>query len=150
MRPPVQAGLTWHYAIAILWPAVRDQGMHYRAMVLEDHAFLLAELNEPTLTGDVPPVSYFIRFDQALSFTPDYVPALAAYICYPSYPELQLLSVKIIATLSSSAALSQLALLIDRSSESIRILEGYLRALDTHVAEDVDGGFCVREGGEVG
>ncbi|RPD60781.1 hypothetical protein L227DRAFT_653063 [Lentinus tigrinus ALCF2SS1-6] len=99
---------------------------------------LLVELNEPALIGEVPPVSYFIRFDQALSFTPDYVPALAAYICFPSYPELQLLSVKIVATLSSSAALSQLALLVDRSSESIRILEGYLRALDTHVAEDVE------------
>ncbi|KAI0744751.1 nucleoporin Nup186/Nup192/Nup205 [Earliella scabrosa] len=99
---------------------------------------LLAELNEPALTGDIPPVSYFIRFDQALSFTPDYVPALAAYICYPAYPELMLLSVKILTILSTSAALSQLALLIDRSSESIRILDGYLRALDTHVVEDVE------------
>ncbi|RDX43688.1 hypothetical protein OH76DRAFT_1188692 [Lentinus brumalis] len=99
---------------------------------------ILADLNEPALTGDIPPVSYFIRFDQALSFTPDYIPALAAYICYPSYPELMLLSVKILATLSSSAALAQLALLVDRSSESIRILEGYLRALDTHVADDVE------------
>ncbi|KAI0742693.1 nucleoporin Nup186/Nup192/Nup205 [Daedaleopsis nitida] len=99
---------------------------------------LLAELNEPSLTGDVPPVSYFIRFDQALSYTPDYVPALAAYICYPAYPELMLLSIKILTTLSSSAALGQLALLIDRSSESIRILEGYLHALDIHVVEDVE------------
>ncbi|EJF60131.1 hypothetical protein DICSQDRAFT_171358 [Dichomitus squalens LYAD-421 SS1] len=99
---------------------------------------LLAELNEPAITGDVPPVSYFIRFDQALSFTPDYVPAVAAYICYPSYPELVLLSVKIITALASSTALTQLALLIDRSSESIRILEGYLHALDTHVAVDVE------------
>ncbi|KAI8972576.1 nucleoporin Nup186/Nup192/Nup205 [Trametes punicea] len=98
----------------------------------------LSELNEPSLTGEVPPVSYFIRFDQALSFTPDYVPALAAYICYPAYPELMLLSVKIISILASSTALSQLALLIDRSSESIRILSGYLRALDTHVVEDVE------------
>lgn len=99
---------------------------------------LLTELNEPTLTGEVPPASYFIRFDQALSFTPDYVPALAAYICYPAYPELMLLSVKTIAVLASPAALNQLVLLIDRSSESIRILEGYLRALDAHVADDVE------------
>ncbi|KAI9057540.1 hypothetical protein FKP32DRAFT_1598103 [Trametes sanguinea] len=99
---------------------------------------LLSELNEPALTGEVPPISYFIRFDQALSFTPDYVPSVAAYICYPAYSELMLLSVKIISTLSSSTALSQLALLIDRSSESARILNGYLRALDTHVAEDVE------------
>lgn len=106
---------------------------------------LLGELNEPALTGDVPPVSYFTRFDQALSFTPDYVPALAAYICYSSYPELMLLSVKILKTLSTSSALSQLALLIDRSSESIRILEGYLRVLDTHVAEDVEEAETVAE-----
>ncbi|KAI0651312.1 nucleoporin Nup186/Nup192/Nup205 [Trametes meyenii] len=99
---------------------------------------LLSELNEPALTGDVPPVSYFIRFDQALSFTPEYIPAIAAYICYPAYPELMLLSVKILSTLASSTALTQLALLIDRSSESIRILDGYLHALDTHVAEDVE------------
>ncbi|KAI0776838.1 nucleoporin Nup186/Nup192/Nup205 [Trametes elegans] len=99
---------------------------------------ILSELNEPGLTGDVPPVSYFLRFDQALSFTPDYVPAVAAYICYPAYPELMLLSVKILAVLASSTALSQLALLIDRSSESLRILNGYLHALDTHVVEDVE------------
>ncbi|KAI0351635.1 hypothetical protein OH77DRAFT_1429461 [Trametes cingulata] len=99
---------------------------------------LLSELNEPNVTGDVPPVSYFIRFDQALSFTPDFVPALATYICYPAYPELMLLSVKILSSLASSTALSQLALLIDRSSESIRILNGYLHALDTHVLEDVE------------
>ena len=115
----------------------------YRVLEIQDIFLdvflpLLAELKEPALTGDVPPVSYFIRFDQALSFTPDYVPALAAYICYPWYPELQLLSVKIIAMLSSSAALSQLPLLIDRSTESIRVLEGYLRALDRHVADSVE------------
>ncbi|KAM5532668.1 hypothetical protein V8D89_013637 [Ganoderma adspersum] len=99
---------------------------------------LLAELSEPALTGEVPPASYFIRFDQALSFTPDYVPALAAYICYPAYPELMLLSVKTITILASSPALNQLVLLIDRSSESIRILEGYLHALDAHVVDDVE------------
>ncbi|KAI0830134.1 nucleoporin Nup186/Nup192/Nup205 [Trametes gibbosa] len=99
---------------------------------------ILSELNEPGIIGDVPPVSYFIRFDQAISFTPEYVPAIAAYICYPAYPELMLLSVKIMSILASSTALSQLALIIDRSSESIRILDGYLRALDTHVTEDVE------------
>ncbi|KAH9856365.1 nucleoporin Nup186/Nup192/Nup205 [Lenzites betulinus] len=99
---------------------------------------ILSELNEPGVTGDVPPVSYFIRFDQAISFTPEYVPAIAAYICYPAYPELMLLSVKILSILASSTALAQLALIVDRSSESIRILDGYLRALDTHVAEDVE------------
>ncbi|KAI0324921.1 hypothetical protein GY45DRAFT_1331027 [Cubamyces sp. BRFM 1775] len=99
---------------------------------------LLSELNEPALTGEVPPISYFIRFDQALSFTPDYVPSIAAYICYPAYPELMLLSVKIVSLLASSTALSQLALLIDRSSESIRILNGYLHALESHVTEDVE------------
>ncbi|CDO70405.1 hypothetical protein BN946_scf184999.g46 [Trametes cinnabarina] len=99
---------------------------------------LLSELNEPSLTGEVPPISYFIRFDQALSFSADYVPSIAAYICHPAYAELMLLSVKIISILASSTALSHLALLIDRSSESIRILNGYLRALDTHVVEDVE------------
>ena len=106
---------------------------------------LLSELNEPALTGEVPPVSYFVRFDQALSFTPDYVPALAAYICYPSYPELMLLSVKILSILATSPSLPQLSLLIDRSSESIRILEGYLQALDSHVAEDVETAETVAE-----
>ncbi|KAL1938972.1 hypothetical protein VTO73DRAFT_11125 [Trametes versicolor] len=99
---------------------------------------LLSELNEPSVTGDVPSGSYFIRLDQALSFAPEYVPAVAAYICFPAYPELMLLSVKILSMLASSIALSQLALIVDRSSESIRILDGYLRALDTHVVDDVE------------
>ncbi|KAH9922299.1 nucleoporin Nup186/Nup192/Nup205 [Epithele typhae] len=99
---------------------------------------LLSELNEPTLVGDIPPVSFFIKLDQALSFTPDYIPALAAYITYSNYPELQLLSVKILTMLASSATPSQLAVFIDRSSESLRILEGYLRILDNNVSEDVE------------
>ena len=99
---------------------------------------LLSELNEPALTGEVPPVSYFTRFDQAMSFNSDAVPAVAAYVCYPVCPELALLSVKILSMLASSSTLPQLAAFIDRSSESVRILGGYLHVLDNHVSADVE------------
>ncbi|KAF9815688.1 hypothetical protein IEO21_04405 [Rhodonia placenta] len=99
---------------------------------------LLSEANEPSTTGEIPPVSYFSRLDQALSYSPPYVPAVAAYVAYPAYPELVLLSVKILTALAASTSFSQLALLIDRSEESDRILDGYQTIMDADVWEDVE------------
>ncbi|KAH9929472.1 nucleoporin Nup186/Nup192/Nup205 [Fomitopsis serialis] len=98
---------------------------------------LLAELNDPDI-GDVPHASYFTRFDQVLSYSPEHVPAVAAYVAYPAYPELVLLSVKILTALAASSSFTQLALLIERSAESDRILDGYVSIMDCNVLEDVD------------
>ncbi|TFY64741.1 hypothetical protein EVJ58_g2418 [Rhodofomes roseus] len=98
---------------------------------------MLAELNDPTV-GDVPHASYFTRFEQVLSYAPEHVPAVAAYVAYPAYPELMLLSVKILTALASSSSFSQLALLMDRSAESDRILDGFVAIMDCDVLDDVD------------
>ncbi|OCH88950.1 hypothetical protein OBBRIDRAFT_888752 [Obba rivulosa] len=99
---------------------------------------LLSDINEPAITGEVPPASYFIRFEQALTFSREHVPAVAAYVAYPSYPELSLLSIKILAALAKFPSHPQLALLLDRSDESDRILNAFHKIMDEEVLEDVE------------
>lgn len=98
---------------------------------------LLAELNDPNV-GEVPHSSYFTRFDQVLSYSPEHVPAVAAYVAYPAHQELALLSVKILTALAASSSFAQLAQLIDKSAESDRILDGFVAIVDSDVYEDVD------------
>ncbi|KZT05221.1 uncharacterized protein LAESUDRAFT_702393 [Laetiporus sulphureus 93-53] len=98
----------------------------------------LADVQSLADIGEVHPASYFVRFDTALSYTPEHVPAVAAYVAYPRYPELNLLSVKILTLLAASTSLSQLPLLIDKSAESARILDGYQTIMDMDVLEDVE------------
>ncbi|EKM52358.1 uncharacterized protein PHACADRAFT_164266 [Phanerochaete carnosa HHB-10118-sp] len=99
---------------------------------------LLSSAEDISLIGPVHPVSYYIRLDQALMFTPEHVPAVAAYLSYPSYPEMSLLAIKILAALSTPSTVSQLAVIIDRSSDSLRILDGFRNILDTDSPLDVD------------
>lgn len=99
---------------------------------------LLSSVEDTSLVGPVHPVSYFLRLDQALMFTPEHVPAIAAYVSYPAYPELTLLSVKILTALSTPTTVSQLAMIIDRSGDSIRILDGFRNILDSSSLIDVE------------
>jgi nuclear pore complex protein Nup205 len=85
---------------------------------------LLYEVDSAPVIGTVHPRSYFTKFDQALSYGAQYVPALAAYVSYPAHPELVLLSVKILTILSTSSAFSSLYTLLERSDESNRIMAG--------------------------
>ncbi|KDQ54533.1 hypothetical protein JAAARDRAFT_38210 [Jaapia argillacea MUCL 33604] len=98
---------------------------------------LLSEFDSSAFVGTAYPRSYFTRLDQALSFGPQYVPALAAYVSFPAYPELVLLSIKIVTALTSSSAFGNLATLLDRSSDSDRILAGYKQVLEAETLEDV-------------
>ncbi|KAF7421056.1 hypothetical protein PC9H_011576 [Pleurotus ostreatus] len=97
---------------------------------------LLSEFDSTPYVGVVQPRSYFIRLDQALSFGPEYLPALASYVAYPGHSELALLSVKTLTMLSTSGALTNLTTLVEQSSESERILEGYKRILISESDED--------------
>ena len=99
---------------------------------------LLSSVEDTSTFGPVHPVSYFIRLDQALMFTPEHVPAIAAYVSYPAYPELTLLSVKILTALSTPTTVSQLAVIIDRSSDSVRILDGFRNILDSDSPIEVE------------
>ncbi|KIK56168.1 hypothetical protein GYMLUDRAFT_87421 [Collybiopsis luxurians FD-317 M1] len=98
---------------------------------------LISEFDSASLVGTVHPRSYFVKFDQALSFDAHYVPAIAAYVAYPAHFEVVLLSVKIIDMLSASDAFSSLAALIERSDDSDRILGGYLQILNVESTEDI-------------
>ncbi|KAJ7504139.1 hypothetical protein B0H11DRAFT_2349435 [Mycena galericulata] len=98
---------------------------------------LLHEFDSTALIGTVHPRSYFIKFDQALSYGAQYAPALAAYVSFPSHPELVLLSVKILSALSFSSAFSSLYTLVERSDESDRIMAGFMRILGSESGADV-------------
>ncbi|KAJ7777509.1 nucleoporin Nup186/Nup192/Nup205 [Mycena maculata] len=98
---------------------------------------LLHEFDSAPVIGTVHPRSYFTKFDQALSYGAQYAPALAAYVSFPTHPELVLLSVKILSTLSSSSAFSSLYSLIERSDESDRIMAGFVRILASESGADV-------------
>ncbi|KAJ6619045.1 nucleoporin Nup186/Nup192/Nup205 [Mycena sp. CBHHK59/15] len=98
---------------------------------------LLHHSDSAPVIGTVHPRSYFTKFDQALSYGAHYAPALAAYVSYPTCPELVLLSVKILTTLSTSNAFSSLYSLVEHSNESDRILAGYGRVLGSETAMDV-------------
>jgi nuclear pore complex protein Nup205 len=95
---------------------------------------LLAELDR---TGAASPRSAFTPLDQALSFTPQHAPALAAYAAFPEHPELALLSVQITHRLSRSPAFTDLAAAIERSADSERILAAYVRILDADSAQEI-------------
>lgn len=98
---------------------------------------LLTEIDSAPIIGVVHPRSYYTRFDQALSFGPPYIPALAAYVTFPAHAELVLLSIKIISVLSSSPICSNLMTLISKSNDSERILGGYAQVLASESVEDV-------------
>lgn len=99
---------------------------------------LLSEFDSAPIVGVVHTRSYYTKFDQALSFGPQYVPAVAAYVAFPAYPELVLLSVKILSSLSSSTAFTNLATLIERSGDSERILNGFRLIMESEALDDVD------------
>ncbi|EIN05826.1 hypothetical protein PUNSTDRAFT_137309 [Punctularia strigosozonata HHB-11173 SS5] len=98
---------------------------------------LLSEFDSAPIVGIAHPRSYFLKFDQALSFAPHYVPAIAAYVAFPSYAELTYLAIKILKELSASHAFSKLATLIDHSPDSERILAGFRRIIAVDSEDDV-------------
>jgi nuclear pore complex protein Nup205 len=97
----------------------------------------LAEFDSAQIVGTVHSRSYFTKFDQALSFRPQFVPALASYVAYSAHSELVLLAIKITKVLSLSHAFQNLAAIIERSSESERILTGFRQVMDMESMEDV-------------
>ncbi|KAF9006925.1 nucleoporin Nup186/Nup192/Nup205 [Cyathus striatus] len=99
---------------------------------------LLSDFDNVPFIGTIHSRSYYTRFDQALSFVPQYIPALATYMAYPGHSELALLSVKIVATLSLSLSASSLATLIERSENSERILGSFIHLLTSASMDDVE------------
>ena len=97
----------------------------------------LSDFDSSPFVGTVHTRSYFTRLDQALTFSAQTVPAIAAYILYPQHPEMPLLSVKILSCLASSTNVHNLTAIIDRSADSERILAGYQEAMDVETFDDV-------------
>lgn len=108
-------------------------------LFLDVFILLLSDYNNASsLVGQVHSRSFFTRLDQALTFGVHYIPAIASYISYPSYPELVLLSVKIISRLSFALPPSTLITLIQGSQDSDRILAGFSRIMGSHSANAVE------------
>ena len=99
---------------------------------------ILSEFDSAPFVGSVHSRSFYPRFDQALTYGTKYIPAIAAYVVYPAYPELVLLAVKIVSQLSSSTSVTSLLTLIERSSDSERILSGFRQLLDVESLDDVE------------
>ncbi|KAG2143441.1 nucleoporin Nup186/Nup192/Nup205 [Suillus bovinus] len=97
---------------------------------------LLTEFDSSQFVGVAHARSYYTRFDQALSYGTQHIPAIAAYVVYPAYPELVLLAVKIVTQLSSSV--SNLTTLVERSNDSDRIRSGFKQLLSVESFSDVD------------
>ncbi|KAF8622638.1 hypothetical protein AX15_006886 [Amanita polypyramis BW_CC] len=98
---------------------------------------LISEIDSAPIAGVLHPRSHYTRFDQALSFGPQYIPALAAYVTFPAHAELVLLSIKIISALSSSPLCSNLMTLISKCNDSERILSGFVQVLASESMEDI-------------
>lgn len=98
---------------------------------------LLSELNFEAVAGQVLPRSSFTPFDRVLSFGSEYAPALAAYVTFPAYSELVLLSIEIVSYLTRSSSFADLTTVVERSADSERILGGYRRVLEVETHEDI-------------
>lgn len=87
--------------------------------------------------------SFLSRLDQELSLDQRSIPALGSYVAYgrTAQPELTHLAIKILSLLSSSPSFTNIAALIERSSESNVILNGFVQLLKS----DSDGGLGVEE-----
>ncbi|KAF9238369.1 nucleoporin Nup186/Nup192/Nup205 [Melanogaster broomeanus] len=99
---------------------------------------ILSEFDSAPFVGNVHSRSYYTRFDQALTYGTKYIPAIAAYVVYPAYPELVFLAVKIVTQLSASTSITSLSTLIERSPDSERILSGFRQLLDVESLDDVE------------
>ncbi|KAG7087591.1 hypothetical protein E1B28_013544 [Marasmius oreades] len=108
---------------------------------------LLNDLDGTPLVETVHHRSHYTAFDKTLSFVPQAIPALGAYVSYPSHFEIVFLSVKILSILSKSTAFTNLAALVERSDESDRILTGYVNLLQVESSEDVSTAETIAEQG---
>ncbi|KAI0289640.1 nucleoporin Nup186/Nup192/Nup205 [Russula brevipes] len=97
---------------------------------------ILAET--PAAAHIAQPRSFYNRLDQALSFGSNFVPTIASYVAYRSHPEVSLLSVKILNLLTRSSAFPSLAVLLERSPDSDRIIAGYRQLLDVETLCGLD------------
>ncbi|KAF8425369.1 nucleoporin Nup186/Nup192/Nup205 [Boletus edulis BED1] len=98
---------------------------------------ILSEFDSTPFVGTVHSMSFYTRFDQALTYGTKYIPAIATYVIYPAYPEL-VLAVRIISQLSCSTSVMSLLILIERSPDSERILSSFRQLLDIDSLDDVD------------
>ncbi|KAF8424756.1 nucleoporin Nup186/Nup192/Nup205 [Boletus edulis BED1] len=85
---------------------------------------ILSEFDSAPFVGTVHSMSFYTRFDQALTYG-------------PTYPEL-VLTVRIISQLSCSTSVTSLLILIERSPDSERILSSFRQLLDIDSLDDVD------------
>lgn len=137
---------------AFVFTIVRLLRIIHRTLEIQDHFLdilipLLSETDVSSVTGTTHSRSFFTRFDQALTFGADFVPAIAAYTSIDPYchGELGLLSVKILTILSSSPVSSNATALIERSEHSLRILNGISNILAADTFDDPNDAVLLAE-----
>ncbi|KAH8101334.1 nucleoporin Nup186/Nup192/Nup205 [Cristinia sonorae] len=101
---------------------------------------LVPLLNEAKDSGlhDVRPASYYVKLSQALFFTPNTISAIAMYVTYPAHLEARLLAVKILSCLAGPSTVRQLAVIIDQSPNSSKIVNGFLSIINAESWIDVE------------
>ncbi|TCD60841.1 hypothetical protein EIP91_009419 [Steccherinum ochraceum] len=99
---------------------------------------LLSEASDKGLLQDIHPASYYVKLSQALFFAPDFISTIASYVAYPNHPEARLLSVKIMSLLAGPNTVRQLGVIIDRSVNSAKILNGFLSIISAESWVDVE------------
>ncbi|THH28187.1 hypothetical protein EUX98_g6010 [Antrodiella citrinella] len=99
---------------------------------------LLSEASDKSSFQDIHPSSYHVKLSQALFFNPEYISAIATYVTYQRHLEARLLSVKILSLLAGPTTVRQLAVIIDRSPNSTRILNGFLNVVGSESWVDVE------------
>ncbi|VDB86731.1 unnamed protein product [Peniophora sp. CBMAI 1063] len=80
------------------------------------------------LTSTVHPRNHYTPLDSALGFSAPLAPAIAAYVAHaPRHPETALLALRMLGVLSASTVFPgrNLAVLVERSVESERVVEGF-------------------------
>ena len=97
----------------------------------------LSEFDSTSIVGYKVTQSFLSRIDQGLSLDHRSIPAIGYFVTYAAYPEIIYLAVKILSSLSQSPSFQNIAALIERSSESTLILDGFVRLLSSPASDDV-------------
>ncbi|KAH8115108.1 nucleoporin Nup186/Nup192/Nup205 [Phellopilus nigrolimitatus] len=116
---------------------IMDRVLAIQDIFLDHLVPALSELDSTSLVGSKISQSFLSRIDQGLSLDHRSVPAIGSYVNFPANPETMFLAIKILASLSQSPSFQNISALIERSSESTIILDGFVRLLASDSADDV-------------
>lgn len=116
---------------------ILERVLEIQDLFLDHLVPVLSEFDSSAIIGAKISQSFLSRIDQGLSLDHRSIPAISSFINQQLYPELMYLSTRILTALSQSPSFDNIATLIERSSESTVIVDGFVRALVSDSFEDV-------------